>query len=313
MGKALDRPRGRVCVVLALAALAGALVVGDQASVEAREYSAYADPSKATLSVLLADKENVRDFQKKFGLSDEQVGRAQAATRAEGEKLAAEFAASEKIVAAGEARSRGQIADKIAASDYDETIEATVADTKNVVEDVVGEGAEEELATWVDSRFSADVKDLSLDVAEENRSAGRARGVSCRVWSTYYRGYTRYEVALPHQHLKFKGGVRVPIRKGRGDSISGPVKEVGPWNIKDNYWQKPTNRSRFKNLPQCVPQAAAAYYNNHNNGRDGFGRKVTNPAGLDMTLGAARKLGVGRQIQRNGLVRVTVHFPWVRR
>ncbi len=69
-----------------------------------------------------------------------------------------------------------------------------------------------------------------------------------------------------------------------------PIKEVGPWNIHDNYWDK--RRDMWKNLPRGKPEAEAAYYNNYNRGRDEFGRKVLNPAGVDLTPRAARKLGL---------------------
>jgi len=65
----------------------------------------------------------------------------------------------------------------------------------------------------------------------------------------------------------------------------------------------------WKNLPRCVPEARAAYFNNYNNGKDEFGRKVLNPAGVDLTPTAARRLGLARY--QNAYV--SVRFPFVRR
>ncbi|MBE1874513.1 hypothetical protein IHE71_02185 [Myceligenerans sp. TRM 65318] len=64
-----------------------------------------------------------------------------------------------------------------------------------------------------------------------------------------------------------------------------PVWDVGPWNIKDNYWNSARHRERFADLPRGVPQAHAAYYDGHNGGKDGFGRQVRNPAGIDLADG----------------------------
>ncbi|WP_226359136.1 hypothetical protein [Pseudonocardia sp. ICBG601] len=57
--------------------------------------------------------------------------------------------------------------------------------------------------------------------------------------------------------------------------------DIGPWNTKDDYWNPSNQRQMWKDLPQGVPQAAAAR-NGHNGGKDQFGRKVANPAGIDL-------------------------------
>lgn len=71
----------------------------------------------------------------------------------------------------------------------------------------------------------------------------------------------------------------------KGRSVVLPVWDVGPWNIDDNYWDPPEKR-RWKGLPQGIPQAAAAYYNDYNHGLDGKGREVRSPAGIDIADGA---------------------------
>ncbi|MFN0073553.1 MAG: DUF5719 family protein [Chloroflexota bacterium] len=64
-------------------------------------------------------------------------------------------------------------------------------------------------------------------------------------------------------------------------SVEAPVWDVGPWNIKDNYWDE--NRESFTDLPRFVPQAFAAWAENHNGGKDGTGRWVSFPASIDIS------------------------------
>ncbi|MBT9138778.1 MAG: hypothetical protein DDT31_01354 [Syntrophomonadaceae bacterium] len=93
------------------------------------------------------------------------------------------------------------------------------------------------------------------------------------------------------------------------------VREVGPWNEDDNYW-KAANASNprrlFKDLPLGQPQAEEAFFRNHNGGRDQFGRRVTNPAGVDLTPEVARRLGLGH-LQTLGYGCVTAAYPEIKR
>lgn len=63
-----------------------------------------------------------------------------------------------------------------------------------------------------------------------------------------------------------------------------PVWDVGPWNTKDDYWH--AQRQMWTDLPQGKPQAQAAFEEGYNGGLDEFGRKVLNPAGIDLADGA---------------------------
>ena len=63
----------------------------------------------------------------------------------------------------------------------------------------------------------------------------------------------------------------------------------------------------WADLPRGVHEAQAAYYNNYNGGRDEFGRKVLNPAGVDLTPAVAAKLGL-RKYQNAWIY---VYMPWV--
>jgi hypothetical protein len=63
------------------------------------------------------------------------------------------------------------------------------------------------------------------------------------------------------------------------------VWDVGPWNTKDDYWNPSTIREMWKNLPQGKPEAQAAYLEGYNGGLDQFGRRPSNPAGIDLADG----------------------------
>jgi hypothetical protein len=117
---------------------------------------------------------------------------------------------------------------------------------------------------------------------------------------------------------------RVVVSRDSGQSATIPVKDVGPWNEDDPYWAGPGSsrpRRRFADLPRGTPEAQAAFYNGYNTssncislttgqpsghagGADQFGRCVLNPAGIDLSIEAAKSLGM----TDNGWV--TVSFLW---
>lgn len=287
----------------------GVALAGDHAAVEAREYSPYSDPGKPVLSFLLSDPQNVEDFRREFGLSGGEMKAVLAATREENRKLAREYAESERLVAANEELSTERVAGKIAASDYQEKVEAAVAATKTTVEGLLSGDEEARLNDWADDAFARESQEFSTEASPDYRASSTGtRKLRCKVFATQYHGYTRYEVALPHRGLKFDGGYRVNLRRG-GFRAKAPVKEVGPWNTYDNYWQTGKYRTMWKDLPRCIPEARAAYFNDYNNGKDEFDREVLNPAGVDLTPAVARRLGL--KLYQNAWI--YVRFPWVTR
>ena len=311
-GRAGGRPLREALLLLAALAGVGFALAGDSATGEAREYSAYDDPEKSAISLVLSEEQNVQQFQERFGLSAGEVERALAAVRRENRALAREYAASERLVESNEGLPNEQVRNKIAASDYDEKVRAAVARTKATIEALLPEDRRSELGAWVDAKFVQAGQEFSKESSATYQAT--ALGITCHVFATQYIGYTRYEVALPYRHLKFAGGYKVRIR--RGDlHLRAPVKEVGPWNTYDNYWnlrRKYEQMNRWDNLPhlpRCTPWAQAAYYDNYNGGKDEFGRKVLNPAGVDLTPAVARRLGLDKY--QNAWV--YVHYPWVRR
>jgi hypothetical protein len=274
--------------------------------------SAYDDPQKPALSFLLSDDRNVEEFQKEFGLSDEEMQKVLAVVHEEDSALDKVYDESAQIVEANEGASETTIASKIAASDFDEQVKKVVAKTKSDVEKLLPKGKADDLGPWVDEQWQAE--SAQYEAASEASYQASSTGHSCRVWLSYYKGNTRYEVALPHKKIKFSGGHKVRITDvSKGTSARAPVKESGPWNIRDNYWRAPRNRSMWKDLPRCVPEAQAAFFDNYNRGKDQFGREVGNPAGIDITPAVARRMDVWRKIQRRGLIKVRVKYLWVRR
>jgi hypothetical protein len=92
-------------------------------------------------------------------------------------------------------------------------------------------------------------------------------------------------VALPSPDVVCKDGsdaYRVKVSY-KGRSAVEPVWDVGPWNHNDNYWDPIRNNAI--DLPLGVPEAQYAYFTNYNNGKDGYDRKVTVPAGIDLADG----------------------------
>jgi hypothetical protein len=288
---------------------------GTTAVTESRTYSAYADPQKTAISFILSDPKNIAELRERFALSDEEVKAILVAVREENEIMAREYAESERLVEASEDLPDERVKEKVVASDYDEDVRAAVAETKYRVKALLPKDSQSKLKAWVDNQWRQEVHEFEVSESATFQADKKATyqaaalGVRCRVFATQYIGYTRYEVALPHKKLKFDGGYRVRLRRGDHRVRRAPVKEVGPWNIRDNYWQSRRYRDMWDDLPRCMPEAQAAYFRNYNGGRDQFGRKVLNPAGVDLTPRVARKLGL-RKYQNAWIY---VRYPWVRR
>ncbi|QBI52491.1 hypothetical protein [Streptomonospora litoralis] len=94
-------------------------------------------------------------------------------------------------------------------------------------------------------------------------------------------------------------GSRGPEAGTERRCVYAPVWDVGPWNITDDHWN--ADRERWDDLTRGLPQAQAAYQDGYNGGRDGFGRRVRNPAGIDLADGTFRE---GLKLGTNAWVRV---------
>ena len=310
------RPRGTVrwsVACCAVVCLAGGLVGGSTAAEGQEgttegdpEYSAYADPDKPATGFILSDESTAEEFREEFDLDDEEMGRVLAAVQKENETLAQLYAEKDT--------------QELAITEYNERVRQAVAETKDGIEGVLGEERASRLKEWVDAKFAQEGREAEeTAMVSEQVSASGSRTLLCKVYATYYpTAHTRYEVALPHRALKFRDRYRkVPIRPVKGGRhVKAPVKEVGPWNTYDNYWKARTTNEKkgeWRNLPRCVPEAQAAFYDNFHKGKDESGRTVTNPAGLDLSPGVAKRMRVWDRIRRSGYIRVYVRFPWVRR
>jgi len=103
-------------------------------------------------------------------------------------------------------------------------------------------------------------------------------------------------VALPSTRvLCSKGGYEYQVKlEHNGYTETVPVWDIGPWNIHDNYWDAESERQIYQylshggeagGLGRGLPEAQAAYQDDFNNGYDEYGRKVVNPAGIDLADG----------------------------
>ena len=116
-------------------------------------------------------------------------------------------------------------------------------------------------------------------------------------------------VALPSRRglaPRESGDYTVKICAANGRCEWAPVWDVGPWNTTDDYWNPSDTRQAWSDLPQGQPQAQAAYHGGYHNGTDQFGRKVRNPAGIDLADGTFFD-GLG--LRDNSWV--TVSYLWV--
>ncbi|MFC7934793.1 hypothetical protein ACFU2J_00930 [Streptomyces sp. NPDC057387] len=143
----------------------------------------------------------------------------------------------------------------------------------------------------------------------------RASAFSARVYATR-EGLVGHTTANGHVIQANDHFVALPSRRALSPNGSGqysvqvcgparcetaPVWDVGPWNTHDDHWNPSSVREQWKDLPQGLPEAQAAYEDGYNGGRDEFGRQVANPAGIDLADGTFYNVG----LNDNGWVTVT--------
>ena len=113
-------------------------------------------------------------------------------------------------------------------------------------------------------------------------------------------------VALPSRRgLSPNGSTQFSVRvcnPANGRCETAPVWDVGPWNTRDDYWNPSGTRQNWGDLPRGKPEAQAARLEGYNGGKDEFGRRVGNPAGIDLADGT---FWDGLGMSDNGYVNVT--------
>ena len=144
---------------------------------------------------------------------------------------------------------------------------------------------------------------LTADRAPAASPPPASNAVSARVYATRV-GLVGNRTANGHRVVTDDRFVALPSRRGLAADGTGdytaqvctdagrcawaPVWDVGPWNTRDDYWSTPDTRETFGDLPRGVPEAQAAVLDGYAGGRDGSGRKVGNPAGIDLADGTFR-------------------------
>lgn len=296
-GSAVDRRAAilRFLVLLLAVILAGVTILSARSNAQsepdgARVPAAHDDPDKPVLSYLLSEPENVKEFRKEFSLSDAEVRQVLARVRLENRTLAGVYAESEKTLEESRGLSTAEKRRRISASDYSGKVRRVVRGTKRSVEESLPKGRAADLETWVEEQWQDEVREADAPGPERGT---RATPGTYRIFATQYIGYTSFEVAMPHRKLKFAGGYRTTLSLN-GRRITAPIKEVGPWNTYDNWWDPVARRTMWKDLPRGKPEAKAAFFDNYNGGKDEFGREVLNPAGIDLTPAVARRLGLAK-------------------
>ncbi len=191
-------------------------------------------------------------------------------------------------------------------------------------------GELEELCAWVEAGFARE-RELARrrgmgEIAGRQRAGGAppagGQALTYTVFATQYLAETEYEVALPDWKIKFanrdwsheagyeRNDYKVKLVRGGYTVPQVIVWDVGPYNIDDNYWNpaggSPRPRRLFVDLPQGMPEAQAAYYDNYNGGKDQYGRTVVVPTALDLAPAVAADLGLG-YLQNDW---ITVTYLW---
>ncbi len=199
-------------------------------------------------------------------------------------------------------------------SAYNTRLEELLADTDRALRERLDARTYLHLSEWTLNTFEdeayGNVRSFAAPLPED--------GVAYRVFATQYapaNGEPVVQVAVPDKYVKFasqcstiytwptppSGYSREPhfVRiyvPATGITDTLPVCEVGPWNTDDNYWNAAEDLERprrtFTDLRRGNPQSQAAYFWDHNDGKDAFGRTVANPAGIDLSFEAARRLGL---------------------
>lgn len=292
--------------------------------------SPWLDDDKPVASVLFTQAEVLGQLATDLALADSQSGSIQEVGRRESAALVGLKQQSDGIVSRDDLDlSQKQMA--ITASGYNASVRRIVTDSRAQIEAQLSQTQISQLPDWVSAQMqnqrgmatqSAVSAGLSANsaVAPQMAAAGPFRIYATQYYSNF--GLDSVDVAVPDKYVKFAslgweyhagypaGGNYSVNMTLSGRQLNGvQVKDCGPWNIDDNYWNTAGGsrpRRLYNGLSTGLPESQAAYYNDYNGGLDQFGRVVSNPAGIDLSPQAGVQLGLGYLV--SGWIEVS--FNW---
>lgn len=167
---------------------------------------------------------------------------------------------------------------------------------------------------------SPTLESLTVTPSAGARAPAAQPGLSYKVYATR-EGLVGGTTANGHRIVQRDHFVALPSRRGLSAKKAGdysvrvcaengrcewaPTWDVGPWNTRDDYWAATPVRQEWRDLPQGRPASQAAYQDGYNGGKDQFGRRVANPAGIDLADGT---FWDGLKLKNNAWVTVT--YQW---
>lgn len=273
---------------------------------------------KPVLSYLLLTKDErleqeSRNFFSALNLSKEEIHLIQQIALAEQAQLQDLYTKTQAI-ALNESSSLVERKKAIQATHYNKYVLSMMMETDHRLKDLLG-SRYPVFRKWIYEWWQREQKaviQLKGSGHPQDQPPPLSVAYSCWMFATQYNGYTNEEIALPDKYVKFANlGWYIPPPYNNWyasppytvDIYRNPywvwgvlVREVGPWNIDDNYWDTATStppRRMFGDLPLCWSEAEYAYFYGYNGGRDQFGRIVTNPSSVDLTPTIAARLGLG--------------------
>lgn len=185
---------------------------------------------------------------------------------------------------------------------FNASVDENVPSRNDTILEILGDKYES-FRTWIDEWWTMECE-YRMNPTHTRADIDRISNI----WATQYEPNTdgAMEVALPDKYIKWANlgwddtyadppyTVNVFNPDNNATLLDIAVDEVGPWNENDNYWDE--DRRDFGDLDLGVPEAHAAYYDDYNDGKDQFGRTVTNPAGIDLSTAAAQEIGFGTYV-----------------
>ena len=205
---------------------------------------------------------------------------------------------------------------------FNQRVDETFANIDKEVRVLLGEKYND-FCKWIKTWWENEKMYRLNWLAEKEKKSNEEIGITSTddrelVYATQYNGYTNLEIALPDKYVKFANlGWWDDIPDSIEPYYSNPpytanvyyettnksvlnvlVREVGPYNEDDNYWDSATAsnpRRMFTDLALGEPEAEAAKLRGYNDGKDQFGRVVNQPAGVDLTKEVAAQLRLAPQ------------------